>query len=99
MRERSQKALFSEINKLKTNPVPEKELEKSKNIFKVSYFRQYATILDKAIFLAEKLLERDDLTAWPNELARYLSVTDIDILRTVNKYFTDDRIVLDIKIK
>jgi len=99
MRERSQKALFSEINKLKTTPVPERELEKSKNIFKVSYFRQYATILDKAIFLAEKLLERDSLDVWTNDLARYLSVTDIDILRTVNKYFTDDRIIFDIKIK
>lgn len=99
MRERSQKALFSEINKLKTTPIPERELEKSKNIFKAAYLRQYATILDKAIFLAEKLLERNNLTSWPNELTRYLSVTDIDILRTVNKYFNDDRIVLDIKVK
>ncbi len=99
MRERSQRALFSEINKLKITPVSEQELEKSKNIFKVSYFRQYATILDKAIFLAEKSLERDNLAEWTNELARYLSVTDIDILRIANKYFNDDRIILDIKIK
>jgi zinc protease len=99
MRDRSQKAVFSEINKLKTTPVPERELEKSKNIFKMSYFRQYATILDKAIFLAEKSLERDNLDVWPNELPRYLSVTEIDVLRTVNKYFNDDRIILDIKIK
>jgi len=99
MRDRSQKAVFSEINKLKTTPVSAKELEKSKNIFKMSYFRQYATILDKAIFLAEKSLEGDNLEVWLNELPRYLSITEIDVLRTVNKYFNDDRIVLDIKIK
>jgi len=99
MRDRSQKAVFSEINKLKTTPVPKRELEKSKNIFKMSYFRQYATISDKAIFLAEKSLERDNLHVWQNELPRYLSVTEIDVLRTVNKYFNDDRIILDIKIK
>ncbi len=99
MRERSQKAVFSEINKLKTTPVPEQELDKSKNIFKMSYFRQYTTILDKAIFLAEKSLEMENVKVWPSELARYLSVTDMDVLRTVNKYFNDDRIILDIKIK
>jgi zinc protease len=99
MRERSQRAVFSEINKLKAAPIPERELERSKNIFKISYIRQYATTLDKAIFLAEELLERDNLDVWPNELSRYLSVTEIDVLHTVNKYFKDDRIILDIKIK
>lgn len=99
MRERSQKAVFSEIDKLKTTLVPDQELEKSKNIFKMSYVRQYTTILDKAIFLAEELLERDNLEVWKSELARYLSVTDLDVLRTANKYFNDDRIILDIKIK
>ncbi len=99
MRERSQKALFSEIQKLKSTIVPEQELNKSKNMFKMDYFMQYGTVLDKSIFLAEKILEEDELAEWPDELGRYLSVTGYDILRTMNKYFNDDRIILDIKIK
>jgi len=99
MRERSQKALFSEIQKLKSTIIPEQELNKSKNMFKMDYFMQYGTVLDKSIFLAEKILEGDKLAEWPDELGRYLSVTGYDILRTMNKYFNDDRIILDIKIK
>jgi zinc protease len=99
MRERSQKALFSEINKLKSTMIPEQELNKSKNMLKMDYLMQHGTVLDKAIFLAEKTLEADEQAGWSDELDRYLSVTGYDILRTMNKYFDDSRITLDIKIK
>ncbi|HDZ25642.1 MAG TPA: insulinase family protein, partial [Candidatus Aminicenantes bacterium] len=50
---RSKRVIFSEINKLKSSLVPEKELRKAKNIFKMDYLNQYATSADKAVFLAE----------------------------------------------
>jgi zinc protease len=99
MRERSQKALFSEINKLKSTMISEQELNKSKNMLKMDYLMQHGTVLDKAIFLAEKTLEVDEQAEWSDELDRYLSVTGYDILRTLNKYFNDGRILLDIKIR
>lgn len=79
--------------------IPEQELNKSKNMLKMDYLMQHGTVLDKAIFLAEKTLEADEQAEWSDELDRYLSVTGYDILRTMNKYFDDDRIILDIKIK
>jgi zinc protease len=99
MNERNQRAVFSEINKLKTAFVPQKELQKTKNMFKMDFYRQYATVLDKAIFLAEMLLNDKDLDQWPDELDKYLAVTHYDIARVVNKYFNEERILLNIETK
>jgi zinc protease len=99
MNERNQKAVFSEINKLKTAFVSERELQKTKNMFKMDFYRQYATVLDKAMFLAEWLLDGREIRHWLSELDHYLSVTHYDVARMVNKYFNEDRILLDIEIK
>jgi zinc protease len=99
MNERNQRAVFSEINKLKSDFVSEKELQKTKNMFKMDFYKQYATVLDKAVFLAEILLDGKDIRLWLNELDRYLAVTRYDIARVVNKYFNEDRILLIIETK
>jgi predicted Zn-dependent peptidase len=99
LNERNQKAVFSEINKLKSDFVAEKELQKTKNMFKMDFYRQYATALDKAIFLAETVLDGRDIHNWFNELDRYLAVTHYDIARMVNKYFNEDRILLIVETK
>jgi len=97
---RIQKAVFSEINKLKLTRLSEKELTKSKNMFKMDYIKQYSTSLGKALFLTETFLSRITLDDLPLELNKYLKVTPTDIIGVVNKYFIpDNRIILYIKIK
>jgi predicted Zn-dependent peptidase len=100
MKERSQKALLSEINRLKTNFVSEQELNKSKNMFKMDYVKQYATTLDRAIFLAEQLLNRGSFEEFSGELDRHLSVTRYEVSRMINKYFNENNlIILNVKTK
>ena len=98
MVERSKRVIFSEINKLKSSLVSEKELRKAKNIFKMDYLNQYATSADKAVFLAEAFLYKKSLDDLPDELGNYLSVDHYNIIRIMRIYFTNE-IVFDIKIK
>lgn len=97
--ERSQRAIFSEINRLKSRAIQEKEIRRSKNMFKMDYINHYATSLNKALFLTETFLSKQSLDDLPEQLEKYLSVTPYDILRTSKKYFTQERILLNIKIR
>jgi zinc protease len=98
MAERSKKVIFSEINKLKSSLVPEKELRKAKNIFKKDYLNQYTTSADKAVFLAETFLSKKSFDDFPNELDNYLSVDHYGLIRIMRRYFINE-IVLDVKKK
>ena len=96
MVERSKRIIFSEINKLKLSLIPENELTKAKNIFKMDYLNQYATSADKAIFLAEAYLSKKSLDDLAGELDNYLSVDHYNLIRIMRRYFNNE-IVLDIK--
>ncbi len=98
MAERSKRVIFSEINKLKSSLVSEKELRKAKNIFKMDYLNQYATSADKTVFLAKAFLSKKSLDDLPDELGNYLSVDHYNIIRVMQIYFTNE-IVFEIKIK
>ena len=98
MAERSKRVIFSEIKKLKSSLVSEKELRKAKNIFKMDYLNQYATSADKAVFLAEAFLSKKSLDDLPDELENYLSVDHYSLIRIMRRYFNNE-IVFDIKIK
>jgi zinc protease len=97
--ERNQRAVFGEINKIKTTYIGEEELHKTKNMFKRDYLKQFETDLDKAIFLTEELLDRGNFTQWLDELDRYLSVTHYDVSRMANKYFKENKVLVKIETK
>lgn len=97
--ERNQRAVFAEINKIKTAYITEEELLKTKNMFKMDYLKQFATVLDKAIFLTEELLDRGSFTQWLDELGRYLAVSHYEVSRMANKYFKEDKILIKIETK
>jgi zinc protease len=99
MNERSRRAVFAEINKIKTTLITEEELHKTKNIFKMDYFKQFDTVVDRAIFLTEELLDRGSHNQWVEELEKYLAVSHYDVSRMANKYFKEDRIFIDLEIK
>jgi len=98
MVERSKKAIFSEINKLKSSLISEKELRKSKNMFKMDYINQYSTPVDKALFLAETFLSKKNLDGLSDELEKYLAVDHYRIIRITRRYFTKE-IILNVRIK
>jgi predicted Zn-dependent peptidase len=99
MARRSKRAIFSEINKLRSKQVSAVELTKAKNMFKMDYINQYATSLDKALFLAETFLSKKTLDDLSTELDKYLAVNSYNIIRATNKYLIKGRIILDIKIR
>jgi zinc protease len=100
MVERSLRAILSEFNRLKSTHLSESELTKSKNMFKVDYIRQYATSLERALFLNDAYFTHGTMDRLVSELNRYLEVSAIDIIGVINRYFTSDRrILLKIKIK
>ncbi len=99
MNERNRRAVFAEINKIKTTLITEEELRKTKNIFKMDYLKQFDTALNKAIFLAEDLLDSGDQSPWQEELEKYLAVSHYDVSRVANIYFKEDRILITLQVK
>ncbi len=96
--ERSLKEIFSEINKLKSAPVSEKELLKAKNVFKRDYVNRYTTSVDKSLFLTNAFISGIPWAELPTELDRYMSVTARRIMFTM-KYFSQDRVLVHVKTK
>ncbi len=99
MKERSRRAVFSEINRLRTNLIQEKDLQRAKNMFKVDYLKKFETTLGKAVHLAETYLEKEHLDELFSELNKYMQVTPERILRVMNRYFSKGSILLEIEIK
>lgn len=99
MKEKSRRTVFSEINRLRTNFVQEKELKKAKNMFKVDYLMQFETTLGKAIYLTKTFLDKGYLDDPFLELSKYMHVTPSQINGAMNNYFSKGSIFLDIKIK
>jgi predicted Zn-dependent peptidase len=95
--ERCQKEIISEINRLKTSLVSEKELAKTKNVFKRDYVNHYANSGNKALFLAHSWLSEVPWDELPTELDQYMNVTPQRIIFTMRKYFNQDRILINIK--
>jgi len=99
MKEKSRRTVFSEINRLRTNFIGEKELKRAKNMFKVDYLKQFETTLDKAIYLTKTFLDKGYLDDPFLELSKYMYVTPSQINGAMNDYFSKGSIFLDIKIK
>ncbi len=99
MVEWSQKAIFSEINKLKSGSLSERELERAKNLFRMDYINQFATTMDRALFLADSFLSKKKVVDPGQELEKYLAVTPYQIRRAANRYLTQENIILNVRIK
>jgi predicted Zn-dependent peptidase len=95
-----QKAILSEIAKLRLNPVPDDELDRAKNVFKRDYVSRFSTALDKATFLAQMYFSAVGLENAPRELARYLAVTPYVLRELCYRYFLPDNcVVLNVKMR
>jgi len=98
-RNRSKKAILSELNKLKSNIVSENELTKAKNLLKTDYIKRYSTSLGKASLLVETFLNNKNMQTFQDELNKYLEVTPTSIIGIANRYFNEKNILLNIETK
>jgi len=98
-RNRSKKAILSELNKLKSTVVSENELTKAKNLLKTAYIKRYSTSLGKATFLVETFLYNKNVQTFQDELNKYLEVTPTSIIGIANRYFNEKSILVNIETK
>ncbi len=87
-----EKYLFEEIEKLKTEPIPDKELQKAKNQLEADYIFQLASLYLKAMNLgrAETIGGRWQIAQETPEKIQAVSAEDIK--RVANKYFNKDKL-------
>ena len=84
-----EKAIYEELDKLKTADVSDQEIEKAKNILLADFYRQMKTISGKANVLGSYEVFFGDYRKLFTAAEDYGKVTKEDVKRVVSKYFTD----------
>lgn len=88
--ERLERLIDSEIQRLKTEGISPRELEKAKNQLRAEAVVGRLQVLSKAFALQEARLMYGDLGAVNTTLDRYMAVTTQDVARVAGKYLTPD---------
>lgn len=95
--EKSLKAVQTELDTLKGEIfLIEPEITKAKNMFRMDYINQFSTSLNKALFLGESYLYRKELEHLSGELDKFMKVKPYEILRALNRYFSEKAVVLHV---
>jgi zinc protease len=85
-RSRAEKIIFSELYKLRTKPVTEKELQKAKNQVMADYVGGLKTVHGKAKAIAINEILFGDYKMLFKDLERYQSVTAEEIQQAADRY-------------
>jgi zinc protease len=93
--EKVRESLWSELEKLKSEPVSEEELEKAKNqilrqVFSSASYSSLQRALGRAELLAEYTCFFGDPAGLDKDLEEYLKVTPADVQRVAKKIFTKE---------
>jgi zinc protease len=100
MIEYCQTALFSELDRLKSSPLSEDDLNRYKAMFKQDYLARLATTVDRALFLADYFLTLGGFQEFGLDLEKYMSVSAADVVGIVARYLTpENSIILDVRTK
>jgi zinc protease len=95
--EAGEKALVAELNRLRTEPVSDAELQRAKNQFARDYILGRTTVQQKASQLAHAAVIHDDISTADGEFDIFMGITAADIQRVANTYFTPtNRLVLTV---
>lgn len=95
-----QKAILSELGKLRLAPVPDDELDRAKSVLKRDYVSRFASTLDKAMFLAEAYFSPVGLDNTPGELGRFLAVTPAMLQNICIRYLMPENcIIMNVKMR
>jgi predicted Zn-dependent peptidase len=92
-----EKALVAEFDKLRTEPIAERELQRAKNQFFRDYIVDRESIRGKASQLAHAVVIHGDVTTADGEVEIFTNMKVSDLQRVAKTYFTaENRIVLKI---
>jgi predicted Zn-dependent peptidase len=95
--EEVEKALIAEFDKLRQEPVAERELQRAKNQFFRDYIVDRETIRGKASQLAHAVVIHGDVTTADGEVEIFTDLKVADVQRVAKTYFTpENRLVLRI---
>ncbi len=82
-----EKAIYEELDKAKTTPISDQELEKAKNIRLVEFYQQMRTINGRANTIGTYEVFFGDYTSLFDAAKNYSAVTKEDVQRVAKKYF------------
>ena len=95
--EEVEKALIAEFDKLRTEPISERELQRAKNQFFRDYIVDRESIRGKASQLAHAVVIHRDVTTADGEVEIFTNMKVSDLNRVAKTYFTpENRLVLKI---
>ena len=89
-----EKALIAELERVKTEGITERELQRAKNQFARDYILQRESIQDKATVLAHAEVLHADIKTADAEFDIFQNMTAADVKRVANTYFTPERRVV-----
>ena len=93
----SEAALIEQLDRLKTDFISERELQRAKNQFARDYVFGRGTIEQKASHLVHAAVIHDDISTVDAEFDVFMNVTREDVQRVARTYFTEEnRLVLTI---
>ncbi len=95
-----EKALTAELDRMRTEPVSEHELQRAKNQFARDYIVARETVQEKAAQLAHAVVIHNDIKTADGEFDIFQSITAADIQRVAQTYFTPaNRLVMTVMPK
>jgi predicted Zn-dependent peptidase len=95
-----EKALISELDRLKTEGITERELQRAKNQFARDYILGRESLQDKATHLAHAEVLHSDITTADGEFDIFQKISLADVQRVAKTYFAPEtRIVLHVMPK
>jgi predicted Zn-dependent peptidase len=89
-----EKALIAELDKLKADPITDRELQRAKNQFARDYILGRESLQDKASHLAHAEVIHSDITTADGEFDIFQGITLADVQRVAKTYFTPERRVV-----
>jgi zinc protease len=84
-----EKAMYEELERLKTEPVGDQELEKARNIALAGFYREMSTINGRANTLGSYEVFHGDYHKLFTATTSYSQVTKDDLQRVARKYFVE----------
>ncbi len=89
-----EKALISELDRLKVEGITDRELQRAKNQFARDYILGRESLQDKATHLAHAEVLHDDITTADGEFDIFQKISIADVQRVAKTYFTPERRVI-----
>src|SRR6266542_3008026 len=93
-------ALMQELDRIKAEPITDRELQRAKNQFARDYIVGRESNKDKAMTLGHAAVIHNDVRTADGEFDIFMNITQADVQRVARKYFTpENRLVITIMPK